>query len=166
MPNKINVLFVCMGNICRSPTAEAVFSNLLKEEGYSQYVHVDSAGTHAYHIGEQPDDRSQSTALKKGIDMSNQRSRVVTSSDFEYFDYILAMDRDNYSNLQKIAANNYLEKIHLFLNFSKEWAEKDVPDPYYGGTHGFDRVFDMVESASRGLLEHLLKTNKRAFTQP
>ena len=99
---KVNVLFVCMGNICRSPTAEGVFFDRLKEKGLDNLIGVDSAGTHAYHVGESPDSRSQSTALKRGINLANIKSRKAVSKDFEYFDYVLAMDRDNYQGLEKI----------------------------------------------------------------
>ncbi|MCK5726809.1 MAG: low molecular weight phosphotyrosine protein phosphatase [Thiotrichaceae bacterium] len=154
--DKKSVLFVCMGNICRSPTAEGVFTHLVESEGCRDQFIIDSAGTDAYHIGEDPDRRSQATALSRGIDMSDQRSRIITNKDFVNFDYILAMDKNNYQKLRAKAGSKYLDKIHLFLDFSDDWSEREVPDPYYGGSMGFNRVFDMVESASQGLLQRIM----------
>ena len=149
-----------MGNICRSPTAHAVFKKLVKDRGYDKWIRVDSAGTHAYHIGEQPDRRSQALARKRGIiDMSSQQARKVEIEDFELFDYVLAMDRSNFHDLQLLASSlptTQRDRLHLFLDFSEEWEESEVPDPYYGGSLGFERVFDMIESASEGLLEDIL----------
>jgi len=153
---KISVLFVCMGNICRSPTAQAVFEQTVKNRGLADQILVDSAGTHAYHIGEQPDGRSQSAALDRGIDMSAQRARRVEMSDFECFDYVIAMDKSNYNDLKQLASPAQRKKLHLFLDFSHDWDVAEVPDPYFGGSHGFQRVLDMVESASEGLLEDIL----------
>jgi len=151
----IKVLFVCMGNICRSPTAEGVFRHIVEKEGLDDWISTDSAGTHAYHIGEQPDLRSQQTARKRGIDLSDLRGRKAVSQDFTEFDYILAMDNDNYHLLQQLSPNGDDEKLKLFLEFSKDYSETEVPDPYYGGDQGFEHVFDLVESASYGLLEDI-----------
>ena len=155
-PKKVSVLFVCMGNICRSPTAQAVFEKYVKDRGHADWITVDSAGTHAYHLGEQPDSRSQSAAMARNIDMSTQRARRVEAADFERFDYILAMDKSNYNDLKKIASPAQRKRLHLFLDFSSDWDVAEVPDPYYGGSHGFERVLDMVESASEGLLNDIL----------
>jgi len=155
--NKINVLFVCMGNICRSPTAEGVFRHLLHQQGHDDWIVTDSAGTHAYHIGEQPDHRSQQTALGRGIDLSDLRARKAVKNDFHEFDYVLAMDDDNYQLLESICPAGLEDKLGLFLDFSEEYSETQVPDPYYGGERGFEHVFDLVESASHGLLADILK---------
>ena len=154
---KVNVLFVCLGNICRSPTAEGVFRHLLREEGLDEQIVTDSAGTHAYHIGESPDTRAQETARQRGIDLSDLRGRKALAADFEKFDYILAMDSENYHNLLRICPAEQQGKLHMFLDFAPHLEETDVPDPYYGGASGFDRVFALVEHASRGLLEDIRK---------
>ena len=153
----VNVLFVCMGNICRSPTAHGVFRHLVEEQGLSQQIYIDSAGTHAYHVGEPPDGRAQSTAISRGIDMSDLRARRAVENDFEYFDYVLAMDNDNFSILQNLAPPDRLDRLKLFMDFAPHVGEPEVPDPYYGGIKGFEIVFDMIEAASRGLLEDIRK---------
>ncbi len=150
--SKINVLMVCMGNICRSPLAHGLFEELVQREGLSDRIWVDSAGTHAYHVGEPPDPRSQQTAQSHGIDLSRQRARRVEHPDFEQFDYILAMDRDNYRILMNSAPAEHQHKIRLFLEFAPERPEKEVPDPYYGGPEGFERVYEMVDAAAQGLM--------------
>jgi len=151
-----SVLFVCMGNICRSPTAEGVFRYVVKQHNLYDQISIDSAGTHAYHIGESPDSRSQSTALSRGVNLSAQRARKAVAEDFERFDYVIAMDRSNYEDLKNLASGSNLTKLHLFMSFAKDWDNDEVPDPYYGGANGFEEVFDMVQSASEGLLEHIL----------
>jgi protein-tyrosine phosphatase len=156
--SQIKVLFVCMGNICRSPTAEGVFLKLLTDMGTRDRFHVDSAGTHAYHVGEQPDARAQQTARKRGIDLSFIRARKVAISDFEEFDHILAMDSDNYDILVEACPSTHKNKVKLFLDFAPQRAERDVPDPYYGGQNGFEHVFDLVEDASQGFYNSV--TNK------
>lgn len=155
LKNKVAVVFVCLGNICRSPTAEGVFRHLVEQEGLSEWIRTDSAGTHAYHIGEQPDLRAQQTAKSRGVDLSDLRGRKAVENDFIEFDYILAMDDENYHNLNVICPSGSEDKLSLFLDFSKGYSETQVPDPYYGGDQGFDHVFDLVESASRGLLEDI-----------
>jgi protein-tyrosine phosphatase len=152
---KIAVLFCCMGNICRSPTAHGVFESLVTREGLDDVIEVDSAGTHAYHIGEPPDRRSQETALQRGFDLGALRARRAQARDFHDFDYILAMDRDNYRELEAICPPGMEEKLHLFMDFAPDHPVREVPDPYYGGGRGFDRVFDMVEEAASGLLEEI-----------
>ena len=155
---KVKVLFVCMGNICRSPTAHGVFEQLVNLEKLADYIEIDSAGTHSYHIGEQPDHRSQQTAIGRGIDLSYIRSRQVKASDFSYYDYILAMDNHNYELLEQGCPQQYKNKLSLFLNYASDSSIKEVPDPYYGGANGFDDVFDMVAGASRGLLDEIKKS--------
>lgn len=156
----VHVLFVCMGNICRSPTAQAVFEQLVNDRGHNHWIRIDSAGTHAYHIGETPDSRSQSAARARGIDMSTQRARRVEIDDFDRFDYVLAMDKSNYNDLKRLASPAQRKRLYLFMDFANNWKETEVPDPYYGGSHGFERVLDMVGSASEGLLEAIIKSNK------
>ena len=142
-----------MGNICRSPTAEGVFRRLVQEAGLEQAVQIDSAGTHDYHIGKAPDRRAQEAAARRGYDLSSLRGRQVGHADFAAFDYILAMDQDNFSNLQRVCPAEHRHKVRLFLSFSERFTDQEVPDPYYGGHQGFDQVLDMVEDAARGLLE-------------
>ena len=153
---KVSVVFVCMGNICRSPTAEGVFRHLVESRNLLDHISIDSAGTHAYHIGEKPDPRSRSAAMDRGIDLSSQRARKVVQEDFERFDYVIAMDRSNYADLQSLASPQQRKKLHLFLDFADSWDEAEVPDPYYGGSNGFERVLDMVADASEGLLKDIL----------
>ncbi len=157
---KIKILFVCMGNICRSPTAEGVFAKLLKEQNLEDYFTVDSAGTHAYHIGESPDLRAQNAAIGRGVNLSHLRARKVVLGDFEDYDYLLAMDDDNYETLIKACPKENAEKIRYFLDYAPQLTVREVPDPYYGGKYGFERVLDMVEAASLGFLASLQKTGR------
>jgi protein-tyrosine phosphatase len=143
-----------MGNICRSPTAQGVFAKVVEEAGLSHAIQIDSAGTHAYHVGEPPDSRAQETALDRGIDLSVQRARRVGFQDFGYFDYLIAMDRDNLAILRSQCPPHEQHKLSLMMDYAGGRGG-DVPDPYYGGPAGFDRVFDMIEDASRGLLERI-----------
>ncbi len=152
---KVRVLFVCMGNICRSPTAQGVFRKLVEEMGLEEVVEVDSAGTHAYHVGNPPDLRAQETARRRGLELSDLRARQVRQEDFERFDYILAMDEDNHYSLSLICPLEHQGKLKLLMEYAEHWGEREVPDPYYGGDQGFERVFDMVEEACRGLLEEI-----------
>ena len=151
---KISVLFVCMGNICRSPTAEGVFRHFVQEAGLADRIKIDSAGTHAYHTGEPADRRASAAAERRGYSLADIRARRVQAEDFENFNYIVAMDRLNHVTLIDRADAEHHDKIRLFLEFSSA-EEDEVPDPYYGGAAGFDRVLDLVEEASRGLLETL-----------
>jgi len=151
---KTNILFVCMGNICRSPTAEGVFRHLVEKAGLVSQIETDSAGTHAYHIDEPPDRRARAAAERRGISLEHIRARRVHDADFEHFDYIIAMDRDNLRMLVDQSGPEHHRKIRLFLEFSSGH-EDEVPDPYYGGAAGFEHVLDLVEDASRGLLETL-----------
>lgn len=151
----MKLLFVCMGNICRSPTAHGVFRHHAVAEGLDQHIVIDSAGTHAYHIGEQPDPRSIQTALRRGIQMSDLRARQVNQADFHRFDLILAMDRDNLRNLHVMCPEEHLHRVKLFLSCAPELGVDEVPDPYYGGEQGFEQVFDLVETAALQLLKDL-----------
>jgi protein-tyrosine phosphatase len=150
----ISVLFVCMGNICRSPTAEGVFRHYVTEAGLAQRVDIDSAGTHAYHVGAPPDRRALAAAARRGFSMGEIRARHISPDDFARFDLILAMDLDNLALLREQSEPEYHEKICLFLEYASA-QQTEVPDPYYGGATGFERVLDLVEDASRGLLEKL-----------
>lgn len=155
---RIGVLFVCMGNICRSPTAHGVFRKLAMDEGMAHLIEIDSAGTHAaYHLGEPPDRRARETARQRGIDLSDLRARCAVSEDFFQFDYILAMDQENYLTLKNLCPRGMEWKLKRFLDFAPTSPVRDVPDPYYGGQHGFEQVFDLIEMAARGLLDELLK---------
>lgn len=152
---KVSVIFICMGNICRSPTAEAVFRHQVENAGLAGHILIDSAGTHDYHIGDAPDFRAQQAAGQRGYDLSGLRGRQVERNDFYRFDYVLAMDNHNLAILQRIAPPDCNAKVQLFLEYAKHHAEREVPDPYYGGAAGFERVLDMVEDASQGLLQHI-----------
>lgn len=153
-----HVLFICMGNICRSPTAHGVFEKKVREQGLSDQIIVDSAGTHAYHIGEAPDRRSQATAVEHGYDLSEQRARQVTVYDFDEYDYIIGMDETNHYNLLQLATEEQKSKVHLMMSFAKQHQESEVPDPYYG-QDGFEKVFQMIEEASEGLLKNIKGRN-------
>jgi protein-tyrosine phosphatase len=153
---KVSVLFVCMGNICRSPTAEGVFRHYVNEGDLADRILVDSAGTHAFHVGEPPDRRAYAAAERRGISLAEIHARRVTDDDFERFDYIIAMDEDNQMHLLEQAPDEHRSKVQLFLSYASV-SETEVPDPYYGGGAGFERVLDLVEEASRGLLETLSK---------
>ncbi len=152
---KTGILFVCMGNICRSPTAEAVFRKMAEEAGLIERIFIDSAGTHDYHIGSPPDERSMRAARGRGYDMSGLRARQVEAKDFLVFDHVLAMDRNNLAILKRIAGPGLQGKARLFMEFSRDFQDSEVPDPYYGGAQGFETVLDRVESASRGLLAQI-----------
>jgi protein-tyrosine phosphatase len=153
----IKVLFVCTGNICRSPTAEGVFRHLAVSENLHEHIAADSAGTHAYHVGEAPDERSMVAAARRGYDLSAIRARKITANDFVEFDHILAMDRGHLSILEHSVPAEYRTKIAMFLDFSSKHRGAEVPDPYYGGGRGFEFVLDMIEDASEGLLADIRK---------
>jgi len=155
----ISVLFVCMGNICRSPTAEGVFRHQVAAAGLDDHIEIDSAGTHAYHVGDPPDRRARAAAKRRGISLDSIRARRVQPDDFERFHYIIAMDHDNLAILEEQAEDGHHDKLRLFLEFSSG-PEREVPDPYYGGTTGFERVLDLVEDASRGLLDEVRSKNE------
>ena len=151
----VKVLFVCMGNICRSPTAEGVFRHIVEESKLADKIHIDSAGVYAYHVGSPPDSRAQEAALKRNINLSTQKGRQVNKDDFNQFDYVIAMDHSNYSDLDEICPDEQKNNLRMFLEFSNKFDEQEVPDPYYGGAHGFEHVLDLVEDASRGLLKNI-----------
>ncbi len=155
----VKVLFVCLGNICRSPTAEGVFRQLVQKQNLADRIFIDSAGTHAYHIGEPPDARAQTAAGRRGVDISGLRGRQALARDIEEFHYVLAMDRENLAHLLSICPAGFERKIKLFLEFAPHRREKEVPDPYFGGPSGFDRVLDMIEEAAAGLLEDIRKSH-------
>ena len=151
------VLLVCMGNICRSPTAEGVLRHFIKINGLGDKVEVDSAGTHGYHVGEAPDQRTQRAASARGYNLSQLRARKVACQDLDYFDLILAMDKSNLDNLRRMAPPEVHDRIKLFMDYAKKFDDDEVPDPYYGLGHGFDLVLDMVEDAAQGLVEEIKK---------
>ena len=149
----INILFVCMGNICRSPTAHGVFQHLVKEKKLENKIAVDSAGTYAYQAGKKPDSRAIQAAAKRGYNLSKLRARKIEDKDFEKFDLVLAMDSDNHKDLtDQSPKRHHQNKVKYFLEFSTSAQTLEVPDPYYGGAEGFEKVLDMVEEASKGLL--------------
>ncbi|MEH6825180.1 MAG: low molecular weight protein-tyrosine-phosphatase [Motiliproteus sp.] len=149
------MLFVCLGNICRSPTAQGVLLKQVRERRLESRITVDSAGTAAFHIGAAPDHRSIRVAAGRGYDLSPLRARRVRAEDFHRYDYILAMDSENLSSLQSIAPAESRAQLRLFLDFSSQHKFTEVPDPYYGGARGFDLVLDLIEDASRGFLDQL-----------
>ena len=151
----VRVLFVCTGNICRSPTAEGVFCAQVKAAGLAGRIEVDSAGTIAFHTGEPPDARAQETALARGIDLSAQRARQVAKSDFNRFDLILAIDRSHHQRLSGLCPVGEEHRLHILMDFAPETGVVDVPDPYYGALGGFDRVFDLIEAAAASLLREI-----------
>ncbi|MEN7342728.1 MAG: low molecular weight protein-tyrosine-phosphatase [Pseudomonadota bacterium] len=154
--SQIAVLFVCMGNICRSPTAEAVFRKRVSEAGLSDAFRIDSAGTHAYHVGHPPDGRSQEVTEANGISMSGQRARRVRDEDFFEFDYVFAMDRLNLVTLQEREPDDSTAALSLLLGEAPMLDEEEVPDPYYGGRKGFDTVFSLIDTACAHILETLI----------
>jgi protein-tyrosine phosphatase len=158
----VQLLFVCMGNICRSPMAEGLIREHIRERGWEAWLVVDSAGTHDFHLGRAPDPRARAAILRRGIDIGALRARQVAAADFEAFDYVLAMDRANYEMLQASCPPPLRHKIRLLLDFAPGVGENEIPDPYYGGTHGFDRVLDLVEFAA----EELLADVERRFRGP
>ncbi|MEW5973720.1 MAG: low molecular weight protein-tyrosine-phosphatase [Pseudomonadota bacterium] len=151
--HEVSVLFVCMGNICRSPTAEGVFTRKVAEAGLIGRIRIDSAGTHAYHIGNPPDPRTMRAAQRRGYDLSALRARKVEVPDFSRFDYVLAMDEDNLAILNRLMPAESPSRVGLFMEFAPGYGAREVPDPYYGGPAGFEQVLDMVEAAAEGLLE-------------
>lgn len=151
----VRVLFVCMGNICRSPMAEGMFRKAVREAGLESRIETDSAGTHAYHVGAPPDARAQQAIRRRGEDISDLRGRHVADADFERFDYILVMDGDNYDRLVERAPAHQHGKIRRLLSFSRKWPNLDVVDPYYGGPQGFEENLDMIEDAVQGLIREI-----------
>jgi protein-tyrosine phosphatase len=158
MSQPLRVLFVCMGNICRSPTAEGVFRKLVAQSAHNGAIDIDSAGTHGYHEGEPPDPRSISHAAKRGIDISGLRARKIVSADFSRFDYVVAMDENNHRQLMAACPSRFQHKISLLMEWSDDEEALEVPDPYYGEGNGFEVVLDLVQSGCEGLLDGLADT--------
>lgn len=154
----ISILFVCMGNICRSPSAEGVVRELARREAPGMRLELDSAGTHSYHIGHPPDARSVDAARKRGIDLSALRARKLVEEDFTRFDLVLAMDRDNLAAMETLCRPELRDRLRLFMSYASDIGIDEVPDPYYGGPNGFEQVLDLVESAGRGLIETLRRS--------
>lgn len=152
---RTRLLFVCTANICRSPTAEGVVRAQLKKAGLDRQVEVDSAGTQRRQVSQPPDARAQKAALRRGYDLSRLRARAVSEADFAHFDRILAMDCDNFEILQRNCPPEHRRKLGLFLEYSRGFSEREVPDPYFGSDAGFERVLDLIEDAAGGLVESL-----------
>ena len=150
----MKVLFVCLGNICRSPTAEGVFRRALEQAGLADQVEVDSCGVGSWHVGKAPDTRAQQAALERGIDLSELRARQLSEHDFTQFDYVLGMDQDNLRAMRALKPANSPAHVGLFMDFAAT-PGTEVPDPYYGGDEGFENVLNMIEAASEGLIRHL-----------
>jgi protein-tyrosine phosphatase len=160
----VRVLFVCMGNICRSPLAQGVFENVLRREGLEDEVSVDSAGTGHWHVGSPPDERALSAASLRGLDLSAQRARQIAREDCQSFDYIMTMDEENYHMVSSLCRGSAV--VRPFLDFATGSPEREVPDPYYGGPDGFEHVLDLVEEASEGLLEDIRERHLSHRTPP
>jgi protein-tyrosine phosphatase len=148
----INILFICMGNICRSPSAEGFFANALEDSAYKDLISIDSAGTHSYHVGYEPDSRAIDMAAKFGVEIGHLRARKVKTADFKDFDLIIAMDRSNYANLQSIQPSGSGASLKMMMNYHPERQPEEVPDPYYGGIDGFRYMCELLEAATAGLL--------------
>lgn len=158
MSEKIKVLFVCLGNICRSPTAEGVFRTMVEKSGWQDVFHLDSAGTAAYYVGEPPDRRAQKQAKARGYDLSKLRARFISPQDFKKFDYVLVMDNHNFAEMEKVQkyCKDATAKLQLFLDYHPTKKGQEVPDPYSGGEEGFELVLDLVEVTAANLLKTLL----------
>ena len=161
-PGSTTVLFVCLGNICRSPTAHGVFQSMVDDGGMGELIEVDSCGTGEWHVGEAPDRRATAKAAKRGYDLSDLRARQFETADFSRFDYILAMDVKNLATLKDMRPQNHPGHLGLFLSFAENVELKEVPDPYYGGANGFNHVLDLVEWASEGLLREIVDAHPQS----
>lgn len=159
---RVSVLFVCLGNICRSPTAHGVFEALAARRGMLARLRVDSCGTGGWHVGEAPDARATAEAARRGYDLTPLRARQVAGDDFDVFDYILAMDAQNLADLERMRPAHFGGHLGLFLDFAPAAGRREVPDPYYGGARGFTEVLDLVEAASEGLLDDIAGGGRRA----
>ncbi|MDA8390013.1 MAG: low molecular weight phosphotyrosine protein phosphatase [Gammaproteobacteria bacterium] len=157
--DKVRVLFVCLGNICRSPMAEGIFRKTVTDAGLADVILIDSAGTHAYHVGEPPDERAQAATGRRGIDISGLRGRQATVADFASFDYVLAMDYENRENLHRLGGDN--ARVEMFLAYAPDCGREEVPDPYYGGPAGFELVYSLLEQAAHGLLADIRQRHLR-----
>ncbi|NVJ62106.1 MAG: low molecular weight phosphotyrosine protein phosphatase [Gammaproteobacteria bacterium] len=151
----VSILFVCLGNICRSPTAEGIFRHMVREQGLHDRIQTDSCGTAGYHIGAKPDKRSLATAQKRGYDFSDLRARKLEAKDLDRFDHILVMDKSNLDDTLQLANESNKHKVQLFLSYHTDNDIVEVPDPYYGGPDGFEHVVDLIEDASANLLKSL-----------
>lgn len=153
----IKILFVCMGNICRSPSGEAVMNALIEKNNLQDKITCDSAGTIGYHSGEPADARMQKHAIKRGYNLTSL-ARQIKYNDFENFDYIMAMDTDNFNNILALdTQGNFKSKVSMMMDFARKYKDKNVPDPYYGGEQGFEYVLDLLEDACSGLLEQIIE---------
>jgi len=152
---KVGILFICMGNICRSPTAEGMFRALVEQAGLAGVVEIDSAGTHGYHVGAMPDQRAQRAARDQGYRLDQLRARQVEQRDFERFDLLLAMDYDNLDELRAACPPGAEDKLHLLMEFAPHTGVDEVPDPYYGGREGFELVLKLLRGGCEGLLKHI-----------
>lgn len=152
---RMRVLMVCMGNICRSPTAHGVLEKLVADAGWADYIAVDSAGTHGYHVGEPPDERAQQHAARRGYDLSAQRARALRREDFAHFDLVLVMDAANERAARALCPSDRTSRLRRLTDFCRTHSASEVPDPYYGGAQGFEEVLDLVEDACHGLLAAL-----------
>ncbi len=158
----MRILFVCLGNICRSPMAEGVVRAELERRDLAHLVELDSAGTSDWHVGEPPDPRAQEATARRGIDISCLRGRQVKRSDLDRFDLILAMDAENFSDLAAMATPEQMRRIRMFLDFARNTTEREVPDPYFGQEDGFEYVLDLLQDAARGLCDHIEEELRRA----
>jgi protein-tyrosine phosphatase len=160
MAAKVKVLFVCAGNLCRSPMSQGTFEKCVREAGLEGQIIVDSAGTHTYYVDSPPDNRAQAVAQQRGYDLSRQRARRVTASDFFEFDHIVAMDDSNFAYLMSICPPPLQHKLSLFMNFANFRLGSEIPDPYYGDRKGFERVLDLIEPAAAGLLRTIRRRHR------
>ncbi len=153
----VNVLFVCTGNICRSPTAEGVFRALVERQGLAREIGIDSAGLTSHHVGEPPDHRADAAAINRGIDLSRQRARLIEPLDFEDFAYIIGMDKAHGKELLRMCPKEEHKRIHLFLGFAPQTGHTEIPDPFYGGASDFEEALDLIEAAADGLITHIIR---------